>query len=265
MEREQVEHASSVVSIYRPVYSLEGQWTGLPRFLAQRKARRERRRRNGRREHSIPNRVPVHQRPANAHLRAEFGRWEGDLVHFRQQRDILLTLQERTTRLTLARRLPSKGATLTAGAIVAELGALPAKARRTITHDNGGDFAAHQTVIAQTGMRAYFCDPHSPWRRGGVKNANGLLRRDLPRTVNLSSYADEDIEALIWNLNSTPRKCFDYRTPIEAFAHQLAVALEVRILRVTIPSTSATPSLKNAQHRSIPPEPAEKLQSLLVF
>ena len=57
------------------------------------------------------------------------GYWEGDLVHFRRQRDILLTLQERKTRLTLARRLLSKDAELTASAIVAELGALPPKAR----------------------------------------------------------------------------------------------------------------------------------------
>lgn len=207
MELEKTEHRTSIESICRHVYSPEGRRAGLPRLLAQRKARRGRRRRNGRREPLIPNRVPVHQRPTKAHLRTEFGHWEGDLVHFRRQRDILLTLQERTTRLTLARRILSKDAKLTASAIVAELGALPAKARRTITHDNGGEFAAHQIVTARTGIRAYFCDPHSPWQRGGIENANGLLRRDLPRKVNLSSYTDDDLDAVIWNLNSTPRKC----------------------------------------------------------
>ena len=71
-------------------------------------------------------------------------------MHFRRQRDILLTLQERVTRLTLARRLPSKDATLMASAIVSELAALRAKARRTITHDNGGEVAAHETVTEKT-------------------------------------------------------------------------------------------------------------------
>ena len=89
--------------------------------------------------------------------------------------------------------------------------------------DNGGEFAAHEVVTEKTGIRAFFCDPHGPWQRGGIENANGLIRRDLPRKTSLSDYNDDDI----WNLNSTPRKCLGYRTPIEAFAAQLGVALEM--------------------------------------
>jgi len=226
MELEGLEHSVCAESIYRHAYSPAGRRAGLPRQLAQRKAKRGRRRRTGRREPSIPNRVPIHQRPTKAHLRAEFGHWEGDLVHFRRQRDILLTLQERRSRLTLARRLLSKDAELTASAIVAELAGLPPKARRTITHDNGGEFAQHSAVTGQIGMRAYFCDPHSPWQRGSIENANGRLRRDLPRKTSLGEYTDDDIDDVVWNLNSTPRKCPGYRTPIEAFAANLGVALE---------------------------------------
>jgi len=226
MEREGLEHGVCAESIYRHVYSPAGRRSGLPRQLAQRKARRGRRRRNGQREPSIPNRVPIHQRPTKAHLRSEFGHWEGDLMHFRRQRDILLTLQERRSRLTLARRLLSKDAGLTADAIAAELGGLAPQARRTITHDNGGEFARHETVTDQIGLRAYFCDPHSPWQRGGIENANGRLRRDFPRKSSLGGNTDDDIDDVIWNLNSTPRKCLGYRTPIEAFAANLGVALE---------------------------------------
>lgn len=227
MELEEVEHRVSAESIYRYVYSPAGRRAGLVRQLAQRKAKRGRRRRNGRREPSIPNRTSIHQRPTKAHLRSELGHWEGDLMLFRRQRDVLLTLQERRSRLTLARRLLSKDAELTAGAIVAELGGLPAKARRTITHDNGGEFARHETVTKAIAIRAFFCDPHSPWQRGGIENANGLLRRDLPRKTSLGDYTDDDIDDVIWNLNSTPRKCLAYRTPIEAFAKNLGVALEM--------------------------------------
>jgi transposase, IS30 family len=134
-------------------------------------------------------------------------------VHFRRQRDILLTLQERRSRLTLARRLFGKDADLAAGAIAAELGGLPVKARRTITHDNGGEFARHKAVTAAIGLDAYFCDPHSPWQRGSIENANGRLRRDLPRKTKLGDYSDADIDDVIWNLNATPRKCLGYRTP----------------------------------------------------
>ena len=227
MELEGVEHRVSAESIYRHVYSPAGRRAGLARQHAERKAKRGRRRRNGAREPSIPNRTSIHQRPTKAHLRSEFGHWEGDLMHFRRQRDILLTLQERRSRLTLARRLLSKDADLTASAIVAELGGLPARARRTITQDNGGEFARHEAVTAAIGMRAFFCDPHSPWQRGSIENANGRLRRELPRKTSLGDYTDDDINDVIWNLNSTPRKCLAYRTPIEAFAVNLGVALEM--------------------------------------
>jgi transposase, IS30 family len=227
MELDGSEHAITAESIYRHAYSPAGRRAGLPRLLAQRKPKRGRRRRNGRREPAIPNRTPIHQRPTKAHLRSQFGHWEGDLMHFRRQRDILLTLQERRSRLTLARRLLRKDADVAAEAIAAELGGLPAKARRTITHDNGGEFARHQAVTDAIGLTAYFCDPHSPWQRGSIENANGRLRRDLPRKATLGDYTDADIDDVVWNLNTTPRKCLGYRTPIEAFAANLGVALEV--------------------------------------
>jgi len=102
MELDSVAGAVSAETIYRHVYGPAGRRAGLPRYLAQRKAKRGRRRRNGRREPSIPNRVSIDQRPAEADTRTAFGHWEGDLMHFRRQSDILLTLQERCSRLTLA-------------------------------------------------------------------------------------------------------------------------------------------------------------------
>jgi IS30 family transposase len=110
-------------------------------------------------------------------------------MHFRRQCDILLTLHERRSRLTLARRLFGKHAALNADAIAEELGGLPAKAPRTITHDNGGQFAG--------GLRAYFCDPHSPWQRGSIENAHGRIHRDLPRKTSLGRYSNADINDVI--------------------------------------------------------------------
>ncbi|MEM9899674.1 MAG: IS30 family transposase, partial [Pseudomonadota bacterium] len=134
---------------------------------------------------------------------------------------------ERSTRLTLVRRLKSKDAGSTADAIVAELKGLPAAARKTITHDNGGEFAKHRKVEQALSMPASFCDPHSPWQRGGLENANGRIRVDLPRKTDLSAYSDADLEDLVWIMNSTPRKCLGFKTPLEAFAQQLGVALEM--------------------------------------
>jgi IS30 family transposase len=91
MEPDGSEHRVSAESIYRHACSPVGRRAGLPRLLAQRKPKRGRRRRNGRREPAIPNRKPIHPAPDKAHLRSQFGRWEGDLMHFRRQRDVLLT------------------------------------------------------------------------------------------------------------------------------------------------------------------------------
>lgn len=104
MELDAMNDTVSAESIYRYVYSPAGRRAGLPRYLAQRKAKRGRRRRNGRREPSIPNRVSIDQRPAEAGGRSAFGHWEGDLVHFRRQQDILLTLQATTCRVSMASR-----------------------------------------------------------------------------------------------------------------------------------------------------------------
>ena len=53
------------------------------------------------------------------------------------------------------------------------------------------------------------------------------LRRDLLRNTNLDGYTDADITDVVWNLNSMPRKCLAYQTPIEVFAANLGVALEL--------------------------------------
>jgi IS30 family transposase len=226
MELDGEEHSVCAESIYRHIFSPAGRRDGLPKYLPQRKSRRGRRTRNGKREPSIPNRMPIAQRPDSVEDRTEFGHWEGDLVHFTRQRDILLTLHERSTRLTLMRRLQSKDASDTADAIIDELRGLPGDACKTITHDNGGEFARHVKVKDALGMPAYFCDPHSPWQRGGVENSNGRVRVELPRKTDLSAYSDADIDDIVWIMNSTPRKCLGFQTPLEAFANQLGVALE---------------------------------------
>lgn len=227
MERDAVEHSVCAESIYRHIFSPAGRREGLPGYLPQGKSRRGRRARNGRRQPSIANRTPIAQRPESVEDRREFGHWEGDLVHFTRQRDILLTLHERSTRLTLMRRLESKEAGDTADAIIDELSGLPAEALRTITHDNGGEFAQHARVRDALSMPAYFCDPHSPWQRGGVENANERLRVELPCKTALAHYSDADLDDIVWLMNSTPRKCLNFQTPIEAFADKLGVALEM--------------------------------------
>ena len=142
-------------------------------------------------------------------------------MQFRTQKGNLLTAVERKTGLILASGLPSKTADATAAKLTALFSVLPEAARRSITFDNGSEFAHHQKLEGELGLLTFFCDPHSPWQRGSIENANGILRRDLPRKTEFSDYSEQDIQDIVWANNTTPRKRLGYLTPAEAFLHQL--------------------------------------------
>ena len=89
----------------------------------------------------------------------------------------------------------------------------------TLAHHDAVGGAIH-TI---SGACPSLCDPHAPWQRGGVENANGRIRVDLPRKTDLSAYTDD----LVWIMNSTSRNCLGFRKPREAFAQQIGVALEM--------------------------------------
>ena len=224
---EGTQHRISPESIYRYVYSAAGRKDRLHRYLAMRKAKRGYRARKGRTSRADEAKQPIWLRPTKANTRAEVGHWEGDCMHFRKQGDILLTLQDRKTRYWMMQKLERRDAMTTAAAIKSQLEDLPSRARKTITLDNGSEFARHHSLKQDIGLRAFFCEPHSPWQRGSIENGNGRVRRDLPRKTELQHWTDQDIETLTFLLNSTPRKCLGYRTPLEAFANEIGVALEL--------------------------------------
>jgi IS30 family transposase len=94
-------------------------------------------------------------------------------------------------------------------------GALPARARRTITLDDGGEVFGHERFP----LRAYFCDPRSLWQRGSVEHTNSGIRRSLPRHSRLASDTDADLD------NTTPRKCLGFQTTPGSLLTSIGVAL----------------------------------------
>ena len=216
-------HTISAETIYAWIYGPYGRRQKLHRLLPQAKSRRGRRAGKGRRLPAIPDRLPIHMRPAKAHSRAEPGHWEADLMHFRGQKACLLTCVERRSRLLLTTAMTDKSADTTAQALSRLLEKIPQKARKTVTLDNGGEFYRHKRLP----VPAFFCDPHSPWQRGSVENANGVIRRNLPRSCKLDHFSNQDIEDITWTYNTTPRKCLGFLTPVEAFAKSIGVALEI--------------------------------------
>ena len=74
----------------------------------------------------------------------------------------------------------------------------------------------------------YFCDAYASWQKGGVENANGRIRRWLPRKTDLDEMTDEDIQEIAMTLNLTPRKCLEFRSPLEAFLAELGKQIDIR-------------------------------------
>ena len=168
----------------------------------------------------ISGRVPLEQRPSEVLDRSEPGHWEADLMAFSRYGQNVLMLHERMSRVLVGARLPSKRAEPVAKALIAALGILPAALRKTVTFDNGTEFARHYE-LAGLGIGTFFCDPHAPWQKGGIENAIGRLRRAIPRKTDLACLAPCDLDRVVAAYNNTPRKCLAWKTPAEVFLQLL--------------------------------------------
>ena len=190
-------------------------------YLPRAKAKRGfRGRRGGSPASFIEQRISIAERPPAAADRSNPGHWEADLMMFAKYGQAILTLHERCSRILLAARPDNKTADLIAAHLERILDPVPEQVRRTITFDNGTEFARHHRLHA-LGFETFFCDPHAPWQKGSIENAIGRLRRTLPRKTDLATISDQRFNTLIRAYNSTPRKCLDFRTPAELFLEQL--------------------------------------------
>lgn len=205
-------------SIYRFIYHRRKQKDYWHHLLPQRKHKRGRLKRGGLGSVAfIKQRKTLDQRPKAAGKRRQYGHWEADLMMFAKYQKGILVLHERVTRVIRLVRLESKHAATVASKIKTIMAPLPSHLRRTLTFDNGSEFADHHTLHKPLGIETFFCDPRAPWQKGGVENAIGRLRRPLPRKSNLANLSPHDLRKLADNYNNTPRKCIGYQTPNEIF------------------------------------------------
>lgn len=177
-------------------------------------------RRGGSSVDHIEGRVAIDQRPAYINKRRQAGHWEGDLMLFSKYGQAVLVTHERHSRLLVLTRQPNKAAEPVAAKLTDLFGSLPKTLRRTITFDNGTEFAYHQR-LHKLSMRTFFCDPHAPWQKGGIENAIGRMRRGLPRKTDLATLPEQRLCSLVRSYNHTPRKCLNFKTPAEVFSQKL--------------------------------------------
>jgi IS30 family transposase len=214
-------------TIYQWVYrqSLHGKTL----YQRLRRGRRHRRRRiPGERKGKrgvIPGRVGIEERPAVVDERGCFGDWESDSVEGAKGRGLVATHVERKSRYTLLGKLADKKAATVTESTTASMKGLPKKLRRTATFDNGKEFADFKTIEHELGLKVYFANPHSPWERGANENTNGLLRDWLPKGADFRKITATRLAQIQKMLNNRPRKCLNYRTPIEVLNDLPGVAL----------------------------------------
>lgn len=209
--------AISHETVYQHIYADKKRGGDLVKHLRGQKVYRKRygsgqRRRGG----SIKNRVSIDERPAIVDQKKRLGDWEGDTVVGKDQQGAVVTLVDRRSRYTLARRVDSKHASGVCAAICSLL--KPYKNQcHTITFDNGTEFAGHATMAAHLEAAVYFAHPYHSWERGLNENTNGLIRQYHPKKTNFKLVSHDEIDQMLHKLNHRPRKCLGYKTPHEVF------------------------------------------------
>lgn len=188
--------------------------------LRQGRQKRRPRGRGADRRGFVPDALRIVERPEEVTERLIPGHWEGDFIKGAHNRSAVGTLVERTSRLVRIARMEGLDAAAAQRGFESLFRQVPEPMRKTLTYDRGSEMARHAELTANTGVKVYFADPYSPWQRASNENMNGLIRQYLPKGTDLSSFSQDDLDAIAYRLNSRPRKILDFLTPYEVY-HQL--------------------------------------------
>jgi IS30 family transposase len=169
----------------------------------------------------------LEKRPEEINLRERFGDWEGDtIVGSGPHGGVLVSLVERKSRYLILLPLPHRKSDLVERSIRGRLQQLPPELRRSITFDNGSEFAAYAALENSLELTVYFTDPHSPWQRGTNEYHNRLVRQFAPKGTVLRELSDYKVRKYERLLNDRPRKQLNYRTPREVFQEACQLAIQ---------------------------------------
>lgn len=165
----------------------------------------------------IANKKSIESRPDTKLLLQEFGHWEIDTIFGWKQQSFLLTIVEMRSKFTVIIKLDNKEAITTERAVLKFFKENPFYTVKSITSDNGGEFANHAILSKQYDFDWYFCHPFCSGERGLNENTNGLVRDFLPKRTDFRLYTDADIRKIQNNLNNRPRERLGFMRPVEVF------------------------------------------------
>jgi len=164
----------------------------------------------------------ISERPIDINNRTEFGHWEIDTVIGEKSNNdnVLLTILERKTRYAIVLNIVSKTANAVMDAfsrLRSLFGEQFSQVFKTITGDNGSEFADLSIIESETDTKVYFTHPYSSFEKGTNERHNGLIRRFIPKGKRISDYSSDDIAFIEEWMNTLPRRILNYKTPEELF------------------------------------------------
>ncbi|KKB96315.1 Integrase core domain protein, partial [Candidatus Arcanobacter lacustris] len=171
----------------------------------------------------IPGRVDIELRDKIVEEKSRIGDWEGDTVIGANHKGAIVTLVDRKSKFSLFTLVAEKTKDLVTQAIEKSLN--PHKIHvKTITFDNGREFAGHQKIAQSLDAECFFAKPYHSWERGLNEHTNGLLRQYIPKKSDFTLISQEDVDFVQNALNNRPRKVLNYKTPTEVFRQNHTVA-----------------------------------------
>ena len=185
--------------------------------------------RRGRFKKGAPEKRSIHDRPEEINDRREVGHLEGDtLITKRGGSKAILSLRERSTRSCIFRLIPNMEAETVLAALTAILLALPPELRKSITFDNGTEFAYSVMIKLEArfpGLVIYYCDSYSSWQKGSVENGNREFRWYKPKGTDFGELTPHEVRQIEDKINNKPMKCNGYLSANEAVAAALCPSL----------------------------------------
>ena len=197
----------SKTAIYEWLRTLRGE-----RYCIHLYSKRKRvRRRKGKKTKRvmIPNRIDIARRFVGANNRTRYGHHERDtLLGKRGTAAHLKTGVERKSRLVGGRKvigMRPKAHTEAERGLGEEVYVV------SVTRDNGIENKDHEAV----GVPSFFCRPYASWQKGGVENANKMIRRYFPKGTDFRTVRQSEIDRVVSIINRKPRKILGYRSALE--------------------------------------------------
>ncbi len=204
-------------SIYQHIYMEIRKGSDLGTHLRQGHKKRRKRLSGKDKRGCIPNRKFIDDRPSIVEKKTRYGDWEGDTVEGGGKKGYVGTFVDRKSKYLIAFPLKRKTASKLVQGACKAFAQIPANMKKTITVDNGKEFAQHSDLASKVGAKIFFAHPYHSWERGLNEHTNGLLRQYLPKKQPLDDLTHRQLAMFVEKLNNRPRKSLGYKTPYEVF------------------------------------------------